>query len=529
MRKALRKMCLVLFVFDYRRKKKKNASATEEPPRVATAREPLQRSSIATVINTSPVESPSPSVEPKKEKAESAAEKNAPVQSEKLDDKSQPGEQPEDVERESLNQIDTGACLVDQRDIDEEPDDMVPRPGSPLRPHLGHRWTSKHLSTFEHPFLPPSADQISIASTMSRDVVKVETGEEPTRSSEANDGALMADLESAASNTQGPSIQKCQSHVGEIDQAWTFIEHESAQPRRNRDDDVSILTEASTVSGFSITPTMGASSGPRHARHAIDEADEESISSSEFIDASEASRSIHSFEEITEMEVIDSQWTEEADRLLCVMWFFTAYSLNTIAEVLDYTIKKDAQAHDLDGNMVKSRLITLMQETPTPSALGTPNGYGHNHKSMYHGVLEASQDPNFDPAKRCAVIAKVLHKAWAALQDDLKQARRGALTTHWRYRDPKTGILQIHVGTDDLSDRTMMIAGLPKRRWSPEVREKLRLMPWTGLQKMGGCRPTKIDDVVALRPSDENAMAGFVSKTSSTPLSPTSWFARIAE
>ena len=470
--KKIRKMCLFIFVFDYRRKKETDDTEGDEPSRPAKTKPPKSEpSATAIVVDSPPIQKQKPLKQEVKEETETL--------------------RPFDPTDHEATALERGATSTEE-------DTMAPRPGSPLRPHLGARWTSKHLNTCKHPFMPPPADQVSLASTTSdheppqaelalvnlqprspaaRRHLSDEATQRPRPCPELSTKLELVVTAVSSTATSPHDLQTAAKVSPERPTTPTdVIVHRSEmnmheqELRRNRDDDMSLFTMPSTISGFSIAPTLDSDTTPEASKTPnAQQIDNKSVSSFEILDMEDDQESISSFEEITMEDIANMQWLEDADRYLCILWFFTAYSLNTVAAILSYTLILDAEIN-FDGEAVRWKLCKLMQRCPDDQKESPSN----SQPSMYHGVKRSSQMASFDPSDRCRKLEAALKKGWKTLQKDLEQDKRQAVATHWRYRDPRSGIYRIGVGTDDSSDQGLMLAGLPIRKWSPEMRQNLQ-------------------------------------------------------
>jgi hypothetical protein len=175
-------------------------------------------------------------------------------------------------------------------------------------------------------------------------------------------------------------------------------------------------------------------------------------------------------------DVKDEGWTLEADRQLCILWFFTTCSFTTIASILNYSAINPPMPKRIHGKETKKRFILL----------STDSKYSRCY--IYHEVkrLAAQKGIDWTPAIRAQDLT--FSNAWKAMREVLEHQR--FIGEERRFKSTRSG--NIHSGYDRLSDKNCEKLGHP-RLWSIDERKKLLGMTWKGLGTVGVARPTSID------------------------------------
>jgi len=238
-------MCLLIFLFDLRSKTKKSlvekpdlknetSERTDEIPRlpVSESRALAKEHPAEPVTRTVPADPVA-----KSEQTTKATTKRA-------DDK---------VDK-------VARSFLGAEEAAREEGTMRPRPGSPLRPRLGHRWTSSHLREFEHPFMPRPADQRSLASTEAdlaanedrvRDAGDVQLGAAEVSHAGTPDIAKAKNQDTNAGTDPCSSVLEPVLDVAEVN----IMASSQGRNRRLREDNVSISTIPSMRETITIAPS----------------------------------------------------------------------------------------------------------------------------------------------------------------------------------------------------------------------------------------------------------------------------------
>jgi hypothetical protein len=232
------------------------------------------------------------------------------------------------------------------------------------------------------------------------------------------------------------------------------------QQRRRRDDNVSVSTSDSYSNLMAIHPS-----------ETVDFPRELSSRRSLHI-VLDAAKSDMSFDEISHSEaemVTGNGWEEASDRIICFLWFFTSYSLTTIAELLGFAHASESERWH-QGEDLRYRLVELI-------------GGRDEHSFVYYEVKRSFERRHtVDASKEFPDLERHLAKSWRAMQDNL--ARDVTKQEHYRNLHTRSGALGG--------------AGFEDSQCTPEEREHLLNLEWESLRrpgKGGVGRPKSIREV----------------------------------
>ncbi|QDS71904.1 hypothetical protein FKW77_000312 [Venturia effusa] len=146
-------------------------------------------------------------------------------------------------------------------------------------------------------------------------------------------------------------------------------------------------------------------------------------------------------------------FTLEADRHLCILWFFTAHSFSTMASLLNYSLAKSLPMR-IHGQDAKDRFLELAKSSNYPRAF------------VFHEVKRLSEIKGVDWQPAVQQMDRAFTEAWGRMQEDISVEReRGEKRERY----------------DDLSDVDYVRRLGKSRLWSVEERKLLQGRPWGGL------------------------------------------------
>lgn len=149
----------------------------------------------------------------------------------------------------------------------------------------------------------------------------------------------------------------------------------------------------------------------------------------------------------------DTVFNLEADRHLCILWFFTTHSFSTMASLLNYSLSKPL-AIRIHGQDAKDRFLELAKSSNYPRAF------------VYHEVKRLSETKGVDWQPAVQQMDRVFTRAWDRMHEDMSVERElGEEREHY----------------DNVSDVEYVQNLGESRLWSVEERKVLQGRPWGGL------------------------------------------------
>jgi hypothetical protein len=170
-------------------------------------------------------------------------------------------------------------------------------------------------------------------------------------------------------------------------------------------------------------------------------------------------------------------WTLEADRHLCLLWFFTPYSFCTIASLLNYSATTPPLPRRIHGRQAKKRLIKLSADKTYDRAF------------VYHDIKRLAATA--EAADWSSAVQEADHAfaaAWSRMRHDIDTAKLRGEESRFT-----AGGKEVRGGYDRLTDA--QLARMRRRRkWGVKERKKLEgAGKWGGLGVVGICRPEVVE------------------------------------
>lgn len=154
-------------------------------------------------------------------------------------------------------------------------------------------------------------------------------------------------------------------------------------------------------------------------------------------------------------------WSLEADRHLCVLWFFTSHSLLTIASLLNYTTKFN---HWVTKNMAKRRIQSLQSKS-------------YDRAFVYYEIkrMDSIKDDWSADIRQLDIHFK---SSWRRMEEQLVKENYLGEELHY-----------------DLITCEELARMGRRRRWTPVQRKSLMEKSYMGLQRVKKeVRPERVDD-----------------------------------
>lgn len=161
-------------------------------------------------------------------------------------------------------------------------------------------------------------------------------------------------------------------------------------------------------------------------------------------------------------------FTLDADRQLCILWFFTTHSFSTMASLLNYSLAHPLPVR-IHGQDAKDRFLKLAKST------------SYTRAYVYYDVKRLSVVKNVDYSAAVQSTDHMFAEAWARMQQDLSEERE---------------LDDGGESCDDTSDAEYRRHLSTQRLWDVSERKALHGMPWGGLsakvtrpegEKLGSC------------------------------------------
>ncbi|TID17321.1 hypothetical protein E2P81_ATG07897 [Venturia nashicola] len=103
-------------------------------------------------------------------------------------------------------------------------------------------------------------------------------------------------------------------------------------------------------------------------------------------------------------------FTIDADRQLCILWFFTTHSFSTMASLLNYSLAQPLPVR-IHGQDAKDRFLVLAKPTKYARAF------------VYHEVKRLSVTKNVEYKPPVQTLDQVFAEAWAKMQEQISEER----------------------------------------------------------------------------------------------------------